>query len=81
MARRVAQIRREFASDLIDLHAVKIPNDGTIEGETAAVLTPYAAGGSGAVLLSGEPFSQFLFRTAKSQFDAHIHAMATARCA
>ena len=75
MARRVAQIRREFASDLIDLHAVKIPNDGTIEGETAAVLTPYAAGGSGAVLLSGEPFSQFLSALRKAGLDAHIHAI------
>ena len=75
MARRVAQIRREFASDLIDLHTVKIPNDGTIEGETAAVLTPYASGGSGAVLLSGEPFSQFLAALRKANLDAHIHAI------
>ena len=75
MARRVAQIRREFASDLIDLHTVKIPNDGTIEGETAAVLTPYASGGSGAVLLSGEPFSQFLAVLRKADLDAHIHAI------
>ncbi len=75
MARRVAQIRREFASDLIDLHTVKIPNDGTIEGETAAVLTPYAAGGSGAVLLSGEPFFQFLSALRKANLDAHIHAI------
>ena len=75
MARRVAQIRRAFASDLIDLHTVKIPNDGTIEGETAAVLKPYAGGGSGAVLLSGEPFAQFLATLRKADLDAHVHAI------
>ncbi len=75
MARRVAQIRQEFASDLIDLHTVKIPNDGTIEGETAAVLKPYAGGGSGAVLLSGKPFAQFLAALRKADLDAHIHAI------
>ena len=75
MARRVAQIRQAFASDLIDLHTVKIPNDGTIEGETAAVLKPYAAGGSGAVLLSGKPFAQFLAALRKADLDAHIHAI------
>ena len=75
MARRVAQIRQAFASDLIDLHTVKIPNDGTIEGETAAVLKPYAGGGSGAVLLSGKPFAQFLAALRKADLDAHIHAI------
>ena len=75
MARRVAQIRQAFASDLIDLHTVKIPNDGTIEGETAAVLKPYAGGGSGAVLLSGKPFAQFLAVLRKADLDAHIHAI------
>ena len=75
MAQRVAQIRQAFASDLIDLHTVKIPNDGTIEGETAAVLKPYAGGGSGAVLLSGKPFAQFLAALRKADLDAHIHAI------
>ena len=75
MARRVAQIRQAFASDLIDLHTVKIPNDGTIEGETAAVLKPYAGGGSGAVLLSGKPFAQFIAVLRKADLDAHIHAI------
>lgn len=75
MARRVAQMRQEFASDLIDLHTVKIPNDGTIEGETAAVLKPYAAGGRGAVLLAGEPLAQFLAALRKADLDAHIHAI------
>ena len=75
MARRLARMRREFASDLIDLHTVKIPNDGTIEGETAAVLKPYASGGRGAVLLSGEPFAEFLAILREANLDAHIHAI------
>ena len=75
MAERLAAIRRDFASDLIDLYTVKIPNDGTIEGETAAVIKPYAAGGSGAVLLSGEPFGRFLAALRRANLDAHIHAI------
>ena len=75
VVRRVAQIRQEFASDLIDLHTVKIPNDGTIEGETAAVLKPYAGGGSGAVMLAGKPFAQFLVALRKADLDVHIHAI------
>ena len=75
MAERLTAIRRDFASDLIDLHTVKIPNDGTIEGETAAVIKPYAAGGGGAVLLSGEPFGEFLAALRRANLDAHIHAI------
>ena len=75
MAERLAAIRQDFASDLVDLHTVKIPNDGTIEGETAAVIKPYATGGDGAVLLSGEPFGQFLAALRKANLDAHIHAI------
>ena len=75
VAERLTAIRRDFASDLIDLHTVKIPNDGTIEGETAAVIKPYAAGGSGAVLLSGEPFGEFLASLRRANLDAHIHAI------
>ena len=75
MVERLTAIRQDFASDLIDLHTVKIPNDGTIEGETAAVIKPYAAGGSGAVLLSGEPFGEFLATLRRANLDAHIHAI------
>ena len=38
VARNIQQKRRAFASDLVDVHTAKIANDGTIEGETAAVL-------------------------------------------
>ena len=71
----VMHMRRDFASDLIDVHTVKIPNDGTIEGETAAVLTPYAGGGSGAVLLSGVPLVRFLSALREAGLDAHVHAI------
>lgn len=74
-ARAVLRMRRDFASDLMDIHTIKIPNDGTIEGETAAMLKPYAAGGSGAVLMSGEPFSRFLSDLRRAGLDAHIHAI------
>ena len=75
LGQSVIRMRRDFASDLIDVHTVKIPNDGTIEGETAAVLKPYAGGGSGAVLLSGEPLARFLSALREANLDAHVHAI------
>ncbi len=79
VAQNIQQKRRAFASRLIDVHTAKIANDGTIEGETAAVLKPYAAGGNGAVLLSGEPLSALLSALFKANLDAHIHAMLASR--
>ena len=73
--RTVRAMRQSFASALIDIHTVKIANDGTIEGETAATLEPYASGGSGAVLLSGEPLAALLAALRRAQLDAHIHAI------
>ena len=76
LVRRVATLRRELsASPRIDLHTVKIPNDGTLEGETAALLTPYASGGSGAIFLSGEPLARILAALRGADLDAHIHAI------
>ena len=75
MAQAVSRMRRQFASELIDIHTIKIPNDGTIEGETAALLEPYAGGGSGAVLLEREPLARFLSAIREAGLDAHIHAI------
>lgn len=75
VAQNIQQKRRAFASDLVDVHTAKIANDGTIEGETAAVLKPYTGGGRGAVLLSGEPLSALLSALFKANLDAHIHAI------
>ena len=71
----VTAARAAHASALIDIRTAKIANDGTIEGETAAVLKPYAAGGRGAVLLSGEPLSGLLVALRRANFNAHVHAI------
>ena len=71
----VRALRKSFASALIDVHTVKIANDGTIEGETAATLEPYASGSSGAVLLAGEPLVEMLTALRRANLDAHIHAI------
>ena len=73
--RTVRAMRESFASDLVDVHTVKIANDGTIEGKTAATLAPYASGGDGAVLLSGEPLADVLATLRRANLDAHIHAI------
>ena len=71
----VLEMRREFGSALIDLNTVKIPNDGTFEGLTAAVLEPYASGGGGAVLFSEEELTALLTRLREAGLDAHVHAI------
>ncbi len=71
----ITTLRRQFASDLLDIHTAKIANDGTIEGETAATLTPYASGGSGAVLLQAERLGKVLTALRRADLDAHVHAI------
>ena len=73
--RAITEARTAHASALIDIRTAKIANDGTIEGETAAVLKPYAAGGRGAVLLSGEPLVGLLAALRKANYNAHVHAI------
>ena len=72
----VLAMRREFASELIELKTVKIANDGTFEGLTAAVVEPYADdGGSGAVLLSDAELGRLLALSREADLDAHVHAI------
>ena len=72
---QIEAVRRDFASDLLDVHTVKIAIDGTFEGQTAAVLEPYASGGSGAVALSGEPLADLFAALREAGLDAHAHAI------
>ena len=71
----VLSLRRDFASDLIDIRTVKVANDGTFEGLTAAVTRPYGPGGSGAVLLSEDTLGELLALLREADLDAHIHAI------
>ena len=75
LVRTITTLRRQFASDLLDIHTAKIANDGTIEGETAATLAPYASGGSGAVLLQAERLGNVLTALRRADLDAHVHAI------
>ena len=71
----VLEMRREFASPLLELETVKIGNDGTFEGLTAALDEPYAAGGTGATLLSEAELARLLELLRAADLDAHIHAI------
>ena len=72
----VLGMQREFASPLIGLETVKIGNDGTFEGLTAALDEPYAAGGGrGATLLSEAELARLLELLREADLDAHIHAI------
>lgn len=78
MAQRIRALRETIASPLVELRTAKIGNDGTIEGETAATLAPYARGGSGAVMLAAKPLAAFLGGLRQASLDAHIHAIGDA---
>ena len=71
----VLALRREFASPLLELRTVKIANDGTFEGLTAALDEPYARGGRGATLLSEEELARLLTLLREADLDAHAHAI------
>ena len=75
MAERIGALRETISSPLVDLRTAKLGNDGTIEGETAATLEPYASGGSGAVMLDEDPLADFLGGVRQANLDAHIHAI------
>ena len=77
LAATIKALRRQFASPagLLDIRTGKIANDGTIEGKTAAVLAPYAGGGSGAVLLAAAPLGERLAALRRAGLDAHVHAI------
>ena len=73
--REVLAMQREFASPLLELETVKIGNDGTFEGLTAALDEPYAAGGRGATLLSEAELARLLELLREADLDAHVHAI------
>lgn len=72
---KVNALQGEFASDLLDVRTVKIALDGTIEGQTAAVLEPYASGRGGAVALSGDYLAGLLTALREAGLHAHAHAI------
>ena len=73
--RMVRALRESFASALVDVHTVKIANDGTIEGQTAATLEPYASGADAPVMLAGEPLAELFAALRRAELDAHVHAI------
>lgn len=72
---QVRRMRSVFASANVDIHTVKVATDGTIEGQTAAVLESYAGGTAGRVLLDGDAFARLLSALREADLDAHIHAI------
>ncbi|BDD09937.1 putative amidohydrolase [Fulvitalea axinellae] len=70
-------LKEEFTSELVIPSAIKIPNDGTIEAETAALLEPYTdhPKNSGAVMLDQETLTRLLIQADSAGIDTHIHAI------
>lgn len=64
-------------SNLVDIGAIKLHNDGTIEAHTAALLSDYSdsPGYSGAMLLEGQVLRDFISNTNKKSIDLHIHSI------
>jgi len=70
-----ATLQQTYSSDRLNVGAIKIGLDGTIEGESAALLHEYLHGGSGALNWDPESFSQTVVALDKAGADIHIHAI------
>ncbi|NIB38282.1 amidohydrolase [Pseudomaricurvus alkylphenolicus] len=74
---RVEELRRTSKSDRFHVNMLKIMNDGTIEGKTAAMFEDYQGdpGNNGKTVFSQEQMNDLVSESAKRDIDVHIHAL------
>ncbi|MBR1686571.1 MAG: amidohydrolase family protein [Clostridia bacterium] len=70
------RFNREFDTEHLKVHTLKIFMDGTMKIETAAMVTPYAdTGVSGATTLNAEEIAEVLKELNKAGLDLHLHTV------
>lgn len=70
------RFNREFTTDHLKVHTLKILMDGTLKIETAAMITPYVDTGlSGATPFNAEELAEILKELNKEGLDLHIHCV------
>ena len=70
------RFNREFDTEHLKIHTLKIFMDGTMKIETAAMVTPYEdTGVSGATTLNAEEIAEILKELNKAGLDLHLHTV------
>ena len=74
---RVLQIAERTGQERYDYRVLKILNDGTVEGRTAAMFEDYQGepGNSGATAFSEKQLTTMVTQAAAERIDVHIHAL------
>lgn len=75
----VKRFHREFNTEHLKVHTLKIFMDGTMKIETAAMLTPYAGSDVlGATAFNAEQMAEILKELNESGLDLHVHTVGEA---
>jgi len=76
-ASRADQYRSDIRGDRYHYRVLKIMQDGTVEGRTAAMFEDYQGepGNSGKTVFSQEQMTKMVVDAAEKQLDVHIHAL------
>ena len=70
------RFNREFDTEHLKVHTLKIFMDGTMKIETAAMVTPYVdTGVSGATTLNAEEIAEILKELNEAGLDLHLHTV------
>lgn len=70
------RLNREFNTEHLKVHTLKIFIDGTLKIETAAMVTPYAdTGAAGATSFNAEEIAEILKELNKAGLDLHVHTV------
>ncbi len=70
------RFRREFDTEHLKVHTLKIFMDGTMKIETAAMVTPYEdTGEKGATTLEAEEIAELLEELNEAGLDLHLHTV------
>ena len=77
--KEVKRFNREFKTEHLKVHTLKIFMDGTMKIETAAMVTPYAGSGVlGATAFNAEQMAQILKELNEAGLDLHLHTVGEA---
>ncbi len=74
----VKRFRNEFNTEHMKVHTLKIFMDGTLKIETAAMVTPYEDGVTGATAFDAKEVAQILKELNKEGLDLHVHTVGEA---
>jgi predicted amidohydrolase YtcJ len=72
------ELRSGFGDDWLQIGPVKAFADGTLGSRTAAMLSPFADGGTGLELLGREELTQLVLRATAGGLDVAVHAIGDA---